>query len=150
VITPGIVELGNRQYELNKNFAIYASKNVDYFFAVGNTNKQALMDGATSSGDNNCRGDETRRGEQCEPATRMDDENHNGGEKCRGEQCEPATRMDDENSMGNKNRRGEQCEPALCSTLHFDTFEQAYFYALNELKSPKKAILIENDLTDNY
>ena len=49
LITPGIVELGDKQYELNKQFAIDATKVCDYILVVANANKKALLDGLKES-----------------------------------------------------------------------------------------------------
>lgn len=46
LITPGIVELGDRQYIENKEFINYADDKTDYILVVGKTNKQALMEGS--------------------------------------------------------------------------------------------------------
>ena len=45
VITPGIVELYDKQYEINKKFIKYAIDKVDLFIAVSKTNKIAFFDG---------------------------------------------------------------------------------------------------------
>ena len=88
IITPGMVELGNKQNELNEEFGKESSAKVDYAFVVGNTNKESLMKGfSTKLGPDNC--------------------------------------------------------------LHFAKFEEAFYYARNNVDG-KKVILIENDLTDNY
>lgn len=47
IITPGIVELGDKQYEENYKFSKYASMKVDYIFVVGKTNRSALLSGAS-------------------------------------------------------------------------------------------------------
>ncbi len=54
IITPGMVELGNIQDSINKEFAEYASKLVDYAIVVGKTNKTSLGEGFNKglSGDN--------------------------------------------------------------------------------------------------
>lgn len=54
MITPGMVELGNKQYDINKEFAEYAGKAVDYAIVVGKTNKASLEEGFAKnlSGDN--------------------------------------------------------------------------------------------------
>ena len=45
IITPGVVELGDKQYVSNYELSKYASEIVDYAFVVGNANKKPLMDG---------------------------------------------------------------------------------------------------------
>ena len=45
LITPGMVELGNEQYNKNKEVAIQAAMICNYVYIVGNTNKAALLDG---------------------------------------------------------------------------------------------------------
>lgn len=52
VITPGMVELNDKQEEENRNFSQYASDKVDYAIVVGKTNKTALIDGFSKSLDN--------------------------------------------------------------------------------------------------
>ena len=49
IITPGMVELGDKQQLENEMFAEYAGKNVDYAIIVGNTNKMALKLGFNKS-----------------------------------------------------------------------------------------------------
>lgn len=45
IITPGMVELGDKQWYENNVFAEYASSLVDYAIVVGNTNRDALKTG---------------------------------------------------------------------------------------------------------
>lgn len=45
VVTPGMVELGDRQYELNKEFGKYAASRADVIIIVGQYNKDALSEG---------------------------------------------------------------------------------------------------------
>lgn len=45
IITPGMVELGDKQWYENNVFAEYASSIVDYAIVVGNTNRDALKKG---------------------------------------------------------------------------------------------------------
>ena len=45
IITPGIVELGKKQYEENKNLGKVISEVCDYAYVVGNTNRNAILDG---------------------------------------------------------------------------------------------------------
>lgn len=45
IITPGMVELGDKQWYENNVFAEYASSLVDYAIVVGNTNRDALKKG---------------------------------------------------------------------------------------------------------
>ena len=45
VISPGMVELLDKQYDINKKFIKYALDKVDLFVAVSNTNKKAFLDG---------------------------------------------------------------------------------------------------------
>lgn len=42
LVTPGMIELGDKQFELNKNAAISAAQVADYVIIVGETNKYAL------------------------------------------------------------------------------------------------------------
>ena len=52
IITPGMVELGDKQMEENESFAEYASGLVDYAIVVGNTNKLSLDKGFSKKLDN--------------------------------------------------------------------------------------------------
>ena len=45
LVTPGMIELGEKQFELNKNAAISAAQIADYVIIVGETNKKALREG---------------------------------------------------------------------------------------------------------
>ena len=45
LITPGMIELGEKQFELNKDAARSAAKIADYVIIVGETNKSALEEG---------------------------------------------------------------------------------------------------------
>ncbi|MEK7198214.1 MAG: Mur ligase family protein [Patescibacteria group bacterium] len=45
LVTPGMIELGERQFELNKEAARNAAKIADYIIIVGETNKYALLEG---------------------------------------------------------------------------------------------------------
>ncbi|MDO8443814.1 MAG: UDP-N-acetylmuramoyl-tripeptide--D-alanyl-D-alanine ligase [Candidatus Azambacteria bacterium] len=45
LVTPGMIELGERQFELNKDAARSAAKIADYVIIVGETNKLALEEG---------------------------------------------------------------------------------------------------------
>ena len=90
LITPGMVELGSREYELNREFGAQAAAVCDYVFLVGRVRTQSIYDGLVSSGFN---------------------ENH------------------------------------ICVT---PTFKDAMAQAQALRTDGKKAILIENDLPDNY
>jgi len=45
LITPGMVELGDREWEYNRKFGNYAAENCDYIFLVGKNHTKAIMDG---------------------------------------------------------------------------------------------------------
>lgn len=45
LVTPGMIELGHRQFELNKEAARSAAKIADYIIIVGETNKYAIEEG---------------------------------------------------------------------------------------------------------
>ena len=45
LVTPGMIELGNKQFELNKNAARSAAQIADYVIIVGETNKKSLEEG---------------------------------------------------------------------------------------------------------
>ncbi len=45
LVTPGMIELGEKQFELNKEAALRAVKIADYIIIVGETNKKALEEG---------------------------------------------------------------------------------------------------------
>ena len=51
IITPGIVELGDRQADINSEVAKYAGKVCDYAFVIGKANKDALLKGFNSAYD---------------------------------------------------------------------------------------------------
>ena len=46
VVTPGMVELGRRQFEANRDFAARVVEEVDHLIVVGRTNRKALLEGA--------------------------------------------------------------------------------------------------------
>jgi UDP-N-acetylmuramoyl-tripeptide--D-alanyl-D-alanine ligase len=45
VITPGMIELGDQQFEQNKNLARMAASSCDLFFLVGHINREAILAG---------------------------------------------------------------------------------------------------------
>ena len=45
IVTPGMVELGDKTYELNKAFGTQIAKNADIAIVVGKTNSEAITDG---------------------------------------------------------------------------------------------------------
>lgn len=49
IVTPGMIELGGRQYDLNKELGENIGKNVDIAIIVGEYNKSALMDGVKAT-----------------------------------------------------------------------------------------------------
>ena len=49
VVTPGMIELGNKQFILNKQLAEKAAKIADIFVIVGQTNRKALTQGVQSA-----------------------------------------------------------------------------------------------------
>lgn len=51
VITPGMIELGEEQYELNKAFGAKIAKSVDVAIIVGNYNHDAIVEGFESATD---------------------------------------------------------------------------------------------------
>lgn len=50
VVTPGMVELGDRQFELNKELGRHAATRADIIIVVGQYNKDALAEGLTEGG----------------------------------------------------------------------------------------------------
>ena len=50
IVTPGLVELGRKQFEENKKFGEEIAKNFDYAVIVNKTNRRALLDGLLSGG----------------------------------------------------------------------------------------------------
>jgi UDP-N-acetylmuramoyl-tripeptide--D-alanyl-D-alanine ligase len=48
VVTPGMVELGSRQFEENRKFGAAAAEVADHLLVVGRTNRRALVSGAGS------------------------------------------------------------------------------------------------------
>ncbi len=49
LVTPGMVELGTKQYELNKEFGAYAAKHCDYIYIVGKVNYDSISEGVKST-----------------------------------------------------------------------------------------------------
>lgn len=49
IVTPGMIELGDRQYELNKALGRYIGENVDIAIIVSRYNRDALMEGLGES-----------------------------------------------------------------------------------------------------
>ena len=45
LITPGMVELGEKEEEYNRKFGTYAAENCDYIFLVGKNHTKPIMDG---------------------------------------------------------------------------------------------------------
>ena len=45
VVTPGMVELGSKQYDLNKKFGEYISEVCDYTILIGEKQTKAIYDG---------------------------------------------------------------------------------------------------------
>jgi UDP-N-acetylmuramoyl-tripeptide--D-alanyl-D-alanine ligase len=51
LVTPGMVELGSRQYDENRSLiAEAAARGVEWLVVVGHTNRRALLDGAQEQG----------------------------------------------------------------------------------------------------
>lgn len=50
IVTPGMIELGNRQEQLNFEFGQNCANVCDYIFIVGKTNDKAIYDGALNAG----------------------------------------------------------------------------------------------------
>lgn len=50
VITPGMIELGDQQFEQNKRLARIAASSCDLFFLVGYTNREAILAGLKEAG----------------------------------------------------------------------------------------------------
>lgn len=50
VVTPGMIELGDKQYELNKQLGINAAKNADIAIVVNQYNRQPIVDGLIEGG----------------------------------------------------------------------------------------------------
>jgi len=48
VVTPGMIELGNKEYELNYEFGKYCAKNADYIVLVGKKQTKPIYDGVIS------------------------------------------------------------------------------------------------------
>lgn len=53
IITPGMIELGSEQYNLNKALGQYIGENVDIAIVVGEYNREALVNGIRESGFDN-------------------------------------------------------------------------------------------------
>lgn len=50
IVTPGMIELGDRQYELNRDFGQKIGRCADMAIIVGHYNRQAISDGLADSG----------------------------------------------------------------------------------------------------
>lgn len=50
IVTPGMIELGDKQYELNKALGKHIASGVDIAVVVGQYNRQAILDGINSAG----------------------------------------------------------------------------------------------------
>lgn len=50
VVTPGMIELGNRQYDLNRELGITAAKNADVAVVVNKYNRDAIVEGLLKGG----------------------------------------------------------------------------------------------------
>ncbi|MBD5303649.1 MAG: UDP-N-acetylmuramoyl-tripeptide--D-alanyl-D-alanine ligase [Bacteroides sp.] len=50
IVTPGMIELGDEQYNLNKNLGLEIGKNLDIAIIVGEYNRSALEDGVKAAG----------------------------------------------------------------------------------------------------
>ncbi|MDE5686620.1 MAG: UDP-N-acetylmuramoyl-tripeptide--D-alanyl-D-alanine ligase [Paramuribaculum sp.] len=50
VITPGMIELGEKQYELNRSFGEKIGRSVDVAIVVGDYNKEAILEGIGNAG----------------------------------------------------------------------------------------------------
>ena len=55
VITPGMIELGDKQEELNYRLGTYIATAADVAIIVGRYNRQSLTDGIASVEDSTCR-----------------------------------------------------------------------------------------------
>lgn len=49
VVTPGMIELGEKEFELNKALGKYIGQNTDYAIVVGHYNREALLEGLKST-----------------------------------------------------------------------------------------------------
>ena len=49
IVTPGLIELGDKQFEYNSNFGAQISNSADYVIVVGAYNRDAIMQGLTST-----------------------------------------------------------------------------------------------------
>ena len=52
VVTPGMIELGSKQYELNKKFGNYIADSADYVILVGKEQTKPIYDGLIEKGYN--------------------------------------------------------------------------------------------------
>lgn len=50
IVTPGMIELGSKQYELNQAFGKHIGSNVDIAIIVGEHNREAIVEGIRQSG----------------------------------------------------------------------------------------------------
>ncbi|MCM1290638.1 MAG: UDP-N-acetylmuramoyl-tripeptide--D-alanyl-D-alanine ligase [Prevotella sp.] len=49
IVTPGMIELGDKQFELNRNLGIIIGKNVDVAIIVGEYNRKSLIEGVEAT-----------------------------------------------------------------------------------------------------
>lgn len=52
IVTPGMIELGSEQYNLNREFGKHVGENVDVAIVVGEYNRMAIVDGIKEAGFN--------------------------------------------------------------------------------------------------
>lgn len=52
IVTPGMIELGSEQYNLNREFGKHVGANVDVAIVVGEYNRMAIVDGIKETGFN--------------------------------------------------------------------------------------------------
>ena len=50
IVTPGMIELGTKQYDLNREFGRHIGDNLDIAIIVGEYNRKAIMDGIQETG----------------------------------------------------------------------------------------------------
>lgn len=50
LVTPGMIELGERQYDCNKQFGMYAAQKCDFAVLVGRDNSDSIQDGLIAGG----------------------------------------------------------------------------------------------------
>lgn len=126
VVTPGMVELGDKQYELNKELGRYAATRADVIIVVGQYNKDALSEGLNEG--------LAEAGEENTDNTNAADGNQNTA--------------GDDNVAGNRNTAYDN-NIADDKIKFAASFNEAQ-HILAQILKPGDTVLYENDLPDTF